>query len=66
MKIEQGEGRDRRWGLRTHSCLTMYEDAMILVKFCFDEGYARDKVVENVLFLGIVDFDLSVGEGLSE
>lgn len=38
---------------------------MILLKFCFDEGYARDKVVEDVLFLGIVDFDLLVDEGLS-
>ena len=38
---------------------------MILVKFCFDERYTCNKVVEDVLFLGIVDFDLLVGEGLS-
>jgi len=43
----------------------MYENAMTVLKFCFYEGYACDKVVENVLFLGIVDFYLLVGEGLS-
>lgn len=38
---------------------------MPLFNFCFYEGYACDEVIEDVFFLGIVYFDLLVGEGLS-
>ena len=59
--------RDRRSkSYPTHSCLTMDENAMTLVNFCFNEGYACNEVAEDVLFLAIVDFDLLVSEGLSE
>lgn len=44
----------------------MDENAMTLVNFCFDEGYACDEVTEDVLFFAVVNFDLLVSEGLSE
>lgn len=37
---------------------------MILLEFCFDEGNASDKMDQDVLFFGVVDFDLLVGEAL--
>lgn len=64
-----------KWGLssgigrigssyRTHSSLTMDKNAMALVELSLDEGDTCDKVVQDVLLLGIVDFDLFVGECL--
>lgn len=60
---EQREKTDRRC-YRTHSCLTMDENAMALLKFCFDESDTCDEVGQDVFFFGVVDFDLFVGEGL--
>ena len=37
---------------------------MALLEFRFDESNAGDKVGQDVLFLGIIDFDLLVCEGL--
>ena len=49
---------------RTHSRLTMDKKAMMLVEFSFYERDGWDEMVQNVLSIDIVDFDLFVGEDL--
>jgi hypothetical protein len=44
----------------------MDENTMVFVKLGFNERVTRDEVVQDILFLDIVNFDLFVNEGLPE
>ena len=62
--LSNGRGGTGGKGHRTESCLTMDEHPMALLKFRINKGNGWDEMIQDVLFLDIVDFYLFVGEGL--
>jgi hypothetical protein len=63
--LNSGIGRIGGGCYRTHSGLTMGENTMALVELGFNKRNGCNKMVQDVLPIDIVDFDLFVGEGLS-
>lgn len=62
--MRNGIGRIGSGSYRTHSRLTVDKNAMALVELGLNERDTCDEVVQDVLFLGVVDFYVFVGEGL--
>ena len=64
--LSNGIGRIGDGRHRTHPGLTMDQNAMAFVKLDFNEGDTCYKMIQDVLFLDVVNFDLFVGESLLE